>query len=99
MKAVQDQTEMRVVGALDDRPRLRVQIDRPSPCERLEAYPQIAARGPLGKLIKLRRHALLIRDELWRGVRAHKHERRAQGLHDVELPLGAIEVPAKDRVG
>ena len=99
VKAVDDQPEMRMVGALDDSPSLRIQLHCPAPSKRLKTYAQVAPRGALRKLVELRRHALFVRDELWRCVRAHEHDRRAERLHDVELSLRAIEVLAKDGIG
>ena len=49
VKAVEDQAEVRMIGALDDRPRLTVAVDRPSPGQRLVADAQVAPCRTLGQ--------------------------------------------------
>ena len=92
VKAVENQAEVRVVCAPDDRPRLAIAIDHPAPGQRLVADAQIALRGALGKFMKLCRCPLLIRDDVGGRIGAHQHHWRAQRLHHVELALGAVEV-------
>src|SRR5439155_14198897 len=59
MEAVEDQAQMRMIGALDDRPRLRIELHRPAPGKGLEADAEIALCRPLGERVELSRHALL----------------------------------------
>ena len=65
VEAVEDQAEMRMVGALDDRPRLPEQVDVAPPGQRLEADAQVAPRGALGELVELRGGALLLGQRRW----------------------------------
>ena len=99
VEAVEDHTEVRVVGALDDRPGLPEQVGLASPRERLEADAQVALRRALGQRMELLGGALFFREHVGLGIRAHQHELRADGMHYVELALGPLEVALEHRVG
>ncbi len=58
-----------------------------------------ALSRPLGEFAQLRRGKLDIRQRQRRGVRAHQHQAHAEGRHQVELALGAVEVAPVLRVG
>src|ERR1700736_285698 len=90
---------MWVVGALDDGPCLGIEAYCLAPCERLEADAQVPTCGTFRQLVELGSHTLLVGDEARRGIRAHEHQRCAQRLHDIELPLRAIEVLLEQRIG
>ena len=99
VKAVQNQTQVRVVGLLHNGPRLLVEVDPLAPGQGLVANAQVAAAGALGQLVQLRRRALGIAQRCGRGVGAHQHQRAAQLLHHIELALGTVQAAAKQLVG
>jgi hypothetical protein len=91
VEAVEDQTQVRMRGALDDGPGVSIAVHVASPGQRLEADAQVAPSRPLRQLVELRRGALVAGERLRRGVGAHQHQRCAERLHHVELALGTIE--------
>ncbi len=98
MEAVEHQPQMRMIGALDDRPCLAEEIGVPAPRERLEADAQVSLGGALGERVELLGRAFLVGQRVGPRVRAHEHELRAQRLHHVELALGALEAALEHRV-
>jgi hypothetical protein len=91
VEAVENQTDVRVIGLLDDLPRLAVPVHMPAPGQGFEADAQVTPGGALGQLAQLRGGPLRIAERQWRRVGAHQHQRRAQLLHQIELALGTIE--------
>ena len=99
VEAVDDDAEVRMIGGLDDRPRVLVMTDVPRPRERLVAHAQIAPRGAIRELVELRRNPRVVGDGAGRCIRADEDHRRTQRLHDVELALRAVEIAPELRVG
>ena len=97
VKAVEDQAQVRMVRAFDDRPRLAVAVDVAAPGERLVADAQVPSRRALRELVKLGGAALRVGEAALRRVRAHQHRRRTERLHQVELALGAVAGCARGR--
>ena len=98
VEAVQAGAERRVVGALDDPPRVVERVDVPAPGERLVGDPHPARGGPLGQLAQLRRRERVVVDRRRRDVRADEDRVRAELLHDRELGLGAGERRLRHRL-
>jgi hypothetical protein len=88
VEAVDDEAESRVVGGLDDAPGLAPGVGIPAPRERFVADAKAAGGGAGG---------------VWQAggldVAADQDEVGTEGLHDVELAFGAVEVAAALRVG
>ncbi|MCY1522215.1 hypothetical protein D9M68_570600 [compost metagenome] len=99
VEAVEDQPEVRVVGALHDVPGLGVARGVAAPGQRLEAHAQVAARGALGQLVQLGGGARRVVHRQRRGVGAAQHQRRAHGFHEVELAFGALQAAVELRFG
>ena len=89
---------MRVIGLGDDRPGVREVADVAAPCQRLVRDPQIAPRRALRELVELRRDARVVDGRAGRGIGTDEQHRRAERLHDVELPLRAVEIAAELRL-
>jgi hypothetical protein len=99
VKAVENEPEVRVVGASHDVPCLAVQVRLAAPRKRLEADPQIPRRGARGEFVQLRGGEFRVVDRQRRRVRTAQHHRYVQLLHQVELALGAVEAALELHLG
>ena len=92
--------ERRVVGRLDDPPRVVVLVDVAAPGERLVGDPQAALGGALGERAQLLGGEVVVVDRR----RGETLEQTSivvapSALHDVELRLGAAQVAREPVVG
>jgi hypothetical protein len=92
VKAVQADTQVRVVGGRHDPPGVREAADAMSPGESLEGDADAVTASPLGELPQLIGYARVIVRRGRRDVRADKQRVCAQRRHDRELGLGAAQV-------
>ena len=99
VEAVEDESEMRVIDRLDDRPGIRVMANVLAPGQRFVPDAQVARGGALGELGKLPDGATSIAVHRGRHVGTEEEHRRAELLHQVELALDAIEVALEHGVG
>ena len=90
---------MRMGGLLDQPPGVAEGVDARPPGERLVAYPQPPFCRALGRLTKLRGHALVIIDGALRDIGANQEKGRAELLHQIEFAFDAIEIAQEHIVG
>ena len=93
MKAVENDTDRIVVGPTDDFPGVAIIVDVTSPGQRLVSDAQTARGGALAKLAKIQRGAIDAAEGNRRNVATNQHQIGLQFLHQVELALGAREIP------
>lgn len=92
VEAVEDKTDIRMIGATDDLPGVAVVADMAAPGKRLVAHPQSPPGSTLAKFMKVRRRTVDAADSSRRDVGADEHQIRSKLLHDVEL------LPARSNV-
>ena len=99
MEAVEDDADIRLVGTPDDLPGVAIVGDMPAPGERLESHPKTTRSGALAEFAEVGRRAVDAAERDRRDVAADQQQISAQFLHQVELALGASEIPRTLRLG
>ena len=93
MEAVEDHAHGRVVGLAHQVPDLLQGVDVAAPGQGLVADAQATCAGVLAEQAQVVHQDALIAQGIGGDVAAHQHQVGAQFLHQVELALGAVEVP------
>ena len=88
-----------MAGCGDDPPRVVVLAHVAAPGERLVRDAQATRGGALGQRVQVLGREVVIGDGLGMHGRRDEHRVDAEGLHDVELRLGAPQVALQHRVG
>ncbi len=91
VEGVEDQPDVRMVGAPDDLPGVAMVADVPAPGERLVADAQATFRRQLAELLEIVGGPVDAAECGRRDVGADQHEVGAQLAHQVELALGPVE--------
>src|SRR5262249_27571858 len=92
MKAVNDQSKVRMLSLLDYAPCFVEGPNMRSPRQGFVADFEISAGGALSQFMKLCRRAGLIVDDIGPNIRAHYHERGAELFHNVEFSFRPVEI-------
>ena len=90
-KEFEDQADAGMVGPPHHFPGIAVVADVATPGQRLVAHAQATPRSALAKLAEVGGGAVDAAQGERRDVGADQHQVRAELLHQVELPLGAVE--------
>ena len=93
VKRVEDEADIRMIGAPHDLPGVAMVVDVPSPGQRLVAHLQAALGGAFAERAEILRRPVDAAERDRRDVGADQHEVGAELLHHVELALGAVERP------
>ena len=91
VEAVEDQADVRMIGAAHDLPGVAVVVDVPAPGERLVADAQAALGRALAEFAEIGGGAVDAAQRHRRDVGADQHQVGAELLHQVELALGPVE--------
>ena len=91
METVDDQADVRVVGAAHHLPRVAVIVDVRTPGQRLVADPQAALGRPLAEFVKIRSGAVDAAHGVGSNAGTDQHEVGAEFLHKIELVFRAVE--------
>jgi len=91
VEGIEDQADVRAVGATHDLPGVAVVVDVAAPGERLVADAEAAGGGTLAEFGEVGGGAVDAAERQRRDVGADQHEVGTQLAHQVELALGALE--------
>ena len=99
VERIEDEADGGMVGAPHDLPGVAMVVDVAAPGERLVADAEPALGGPLAELAEVGGGAVDPAERSRRDVGADQHQVRPERLHDVELPLRAVEGARALRLG
>ena len=99
VETVQDQADIRVIGAAHHLPGIAVVVDEAAPAQRLEPHANAVAGGQVAKVAEILRHAVDAADGRRMHGRTDQHQVGAQLVHQLELAFGAGEGAAAMRFG
>ncbi len=91
VEGIEDQPDVRMIGAAHDLPGVAMVVDVAAPGQRLVADAKAASRRPLAELAEIVGGAVDAAERERRDVGADEHQVGAELLHQVELALGPIE--------
>ncbi|VVT44457.1 hypothetical protein BOS5A_10478 [Bosea sp. EC-HK365B] len=99
MEAVEDQADIRMVGAPHHLPGVAMVVDEAAPAQRLEADTHAMPFRQIAEIVKILGHAVDAAEGGRMRARADQHEIGAELVHQLEFAGGAGEGPAAIGLG